>query len=341
MNFIKQEITEQNAGYYSLPPKPRPLPEARASDEALAFIDKLPSDFVSNQRRAIENAIAGDSAELETIRASRRISSYDMSSVYVEDIRINGGKLRLRTYTPKTPLSTSRNILLYLHGGGWTINSPENCERFCRDFAVENDSTVVAPDYRLAPEYPYPAANDDAKTAYLWTVEHARLIGGSAEKIYIGGDSAGGHLAFATAIDLRDDDSAKTKPRGIIAFYPAIDLEHTDTESYKYFGEDFALNAGLMKLYIEAYAPTPEARKAASLAAANLAGLPRSLVLVSECDILRSEAENFAERLSSSGVKTRCVRLEGATHIYITQKGMDNAYYAALHEASEFVSRVE
>ena len=341
MNFIKQEITEQNTGYYSLPPKPRPLPEARASDEALAFIDKLPSDFLSKQRRAIENAIAGDSAELETVRASRRISSYDMSSVYVEDIRINGGKLRLRTYTPKTPLSTSRNILLYLHGGGWTINSPENCERFCRDFAVENDSTVVAPDYRLAPEHPYPAANNDAKTAYLWTVEHARLIGGSEEKIYIGGDSAGGHLAFATAIDLRDDDSAKTKPRGIIAFYPAIDLEHTDTESYKYFGEDFALNAGLMKLYIEAYAPTPEARKAASLAAANLAGLPRSLLLVSECDILRSEAENFAERLASSGVKTRCVRLEGATHIYITQKGMDNAYYAALYEASEFVSRGE
>lgn len=341
MNFIKQEITEQNTGYYSLPPKPRPLPEARASDEALAFIDKLPSDFLSKQRRAIENAIAGDSAELETVRASRRISSYDMSSVYVEDIRINGGKLRLRIYTPKTPLSTSRNILLYLHGGGWTINSPENCERFCRDFAVENDSTVVAPDYRLAPEHPYPAANDDAKTAYLWTVEHARLIGGSEEKIYIGGDSAGGHLAFATAIDLRDDDSAKTKPRGIIAFYPAIDLEHTDTESYKYFGEDFALNAGLMKLYIEAYAPTPKARKAASLAAANLAGLPRSLLLVSECDILRSEAENFAERLASSGVKTRCVRLEGATHIYITQKGMDNAYYAALYEASEFVSRGE
>ena len=143
MNFIKQEITEQNTGYYSLPPKPRPLPEARASDEALAFIDKLPSDFLSKQRRAIENAIAGDSAELETVRASRRISSYDMSSVYVEDIRINGGKLRLRTYTPKTPLSTSRNILLYLHGGGWTINSPENCERFCRDFAVENDMRNV------------------------------------------------------------------------------------------------------------------------------------------------------------------------------------------------------
>lgn len=341
MNFIKQETTEQNDGYYRLPPKPRPLSEAHASDEALAFIGKLPPDFVSKQRRAIENAIAGDSTELETVRASRRISSYDMSSVYVEDIRINGGELRLRTYTPKTPLSTSRNILLYLHGGGWTINSPENCERFCRDFAVENDSIVVAPDYRLAPEHPYPAANEDAKAAYLWTVEHARLIGGSAEKIYVGGDSAGGHLAFATAIDLRDDNSAKTKPRGIIAFYPAIDLEHTDTESYKYFGEDFALNAGLMKLYIEAYAPTPEARKTASLADANLAGLPRSLVLVSECDILRSEAENFAERLSASSVKTRCVRLEGATHIYITQKGMDNAYYAALHEASEFVSRGE
>lgn len=341
MNFTKQNTIGADAGYYTLPAKSRPLSEARASAEAEAFIKNLPPDFVSKQRRAIESAIAGDSSELEKVRASRRISSYDMSSVDVEDIFINDGKLRLRTYTPKTPLSTSRNILLYLHGGGWTINSPENCERFCRDFAVENDAIVVAPDYRLAPEHPYPAANDDAKAAYLWTVEHARLVGGSPEKIYIGGDSAGGHLAFVTAIELRDDDAVKTQPRGLIAFYPAIDLEHTDTESYKYFGENFALNGGLMKLYIEAYAPTPRAKESASLARANLAGLPRSLVLVSECDILRSEAEAFAERLAADGVKTRCVRLEGATHIYITQKGMDNAYSAALHEASEFVSRGE
>ena len=341
MNFIEKETTDVNADYYSLPPKARPFTEARASDEAAKFIDSLPTDFVSKQRNAIESAIAGDSAELEKVRASRRISSYDMSSVYVEDIRINGGNLRLRTYTPKTPLSENRNILLYLHGGGWTINSPENCERFCRDFAVENDATVIAPDYRLAPEYPYPAANEDAKTAYLWSVEHARLVGGSPERIYIGGDSAGGHLAFATALDLRDDESVETKPCGLIAFYPAIDLEHTDTESYKYFGENFALNSGLMKLYIRAYAPTAQMRKSASIADRNLAGLPRSLVLVSECDILRSEAENFAKRLAASGVKTRCVRLEGATHIYITQKGMDNAYSAALHEASEFVARGE
>mgnify|MGYP000054850647 FL=1 len=196
---------------------------------------------------------------------------------------------------------------------------------------------VVAPDYRLAPEHPFPAANEDAKTAFGWVVRHAEILGGSAEKTFVGGDSAGGHLALSLAIDIRDDDSAEVKPAGVIAFYPALDLRPSERESAKLFGEKFCLNGVLMKLYINAYAPTEEAKEAASLFGRNLRGLPRTLLIVSECDILRSEAAEFYALLKAAGVRARYVCLEGATHIYITQDGMDNAYQTALAEASAFV----
>ena len=325
--------------YYTFSDVERPYAQARASTEAAAFIAKLPPDFAAAQRRAILAAQNGDVAELEKIRASRRASTHDLSDVFVDDefIGRGGAKLRLRIYTPKTNLSQSRAILLYLHGGGWTINSPENCERFCRDFALKNDAVVVAPDYRLAPEHPFPAANEDAKAAFGWVVKHAEILGGSAEKTFVGGDSAGGHLALSLAIDIRDDDSAEVKPAGVIAFYPALDLRPSERESAKFFGEKFCLNGELMKLYINAYAPTAEAKEAASLFGRNLRGLPRTLLIVSECDILRSEAAEFYVLLKAAGVKTRYVCLEGATHIYITQDGMDNAYQTALAEASAFV----
>lgn len=343
--------------YYTFNDVERPYARAEASTEATAFIAKLPPDFAAAQRRAILAAQRGDVAELEKIRTSRRASTHDLSGVFVDDEFIErggsgaaqsaeggasetgcgGAKLRLRIYTPKTNLSQSRAILLYLHGGGWTINSPENCERFCRDFALKNDAVVVAPDYRLAPEHPFPAANEDAKTAFGWVVRHAKILGGSAGKIFVGGDSAGGHLALSLAVDVRDDDSAKVKPAGVIAFYPALDLRPSERESAKLFGEKFCLNGELMKLYINAYAPTAEAKEAASLFGRDLRGLPRTLLVVSECDILRSEAAEFYALLEAAGVRTRYVCLEGATHIYITQDGMDNAYQTALAEASAFV----
>lgn len=332
--------------YYTFNDIARPFASARVSAEAQKFVDALPANFVSAQKAAIESAIAGDSAELEKVRAGRRISSYDLSALEVADVKIprageDGGQLRLRIYSPRE-ISENRPALLYIHGGGWTINSPENCERFCRDFALKNDAVVIAPDYRLAPEHPYPAANYDIKTAYFWIRRNAAAIGIDKDGIFVAGDSAGGHLAISLAIDLRDFAQPSEQVAGVIAIYPATDLrENVQYESRKYFGEKFALNGELMKLYIKAYVPTPEQAARATVINKPLGGLPRTLVLASECDILRSEAAEFAKKLAEAGVKTRYVCRGGATHIYITQKGMDEAYLAALAEVSDFAARRE
>ena len=149
-------------------------------------------------------------------------------------------------------------------------------------------------------------------------------------------------MAISLTIDLRDFAQPSEQVAGVIAIYPATDLrENVQYESRKYFGEKFALNGELMKLYIKAYVPTPEEAVRATVINKPLGGLPRTLVLASECDILRSEAAEFAKKLAETGVKTRYVCREGATHIYITQKGMDEAYFAALAEVSDFTARRE
>ena len=325
--------------YYSFNDVARDYSSARASAEAEKFIAALPADFARTQRAAIVAAIGGDSSALNAIRAQRNKSDVDLSALDVADVRIgNGGYLRLRIYTPRTHLSKNRNILLYVHGGGWTINSPENCARFCRDFALKNDAVVVAPDYRLAPEHKYPAANADVKLAFDWVAAHAEEIGGSPLKLYVGGDSAGGHLAVSLTLDVLADASAKVSPAGVMAFYPAVDLRGTvRRKSFDFFGEKFCLNAELMGLFVDAYAPTQSDKNAATLLGRDFKGFPRTLIIASECDILRDEARELYSEMSQAGVPVRFVCFEGATHIYITQKGMDSAYARALGEASDFL----
>lgn len=324
--------------YYSFNNVARRYCEASASNEASRFISALPSDFVEAQKRAIVNAIGGDSTELDAIRAARKAPTLEEPEVDVFDINIGERLLRLRIYTPRTRLSRTRDILVYLHGGGWTINCPEACERFCRDFCSKNDAIVVAPDYRLAPENPYPAANIDCLEAYEWIALNASLIGGNAKRIYIAGDSAGGHLAISTALAIRDGASLY-RPAGIIMFYPVLDLTSARRASYKYFGQKYCLNAELMELFMRAYLPNPVHARKASPFYAELSGLPRILLVASECDILREEAEYFFLKLVVDDVKARYLCIEGATHLFITQNGMDEAYKRALQEASEFVAR--
>ena len=190
--------------YYKFLGIDTPYERAELSQEAAAFIAAKDPAFAAAQRRALRNALKGDVSRLLEIRRLRAAATVDLSAIDSAEIRIGaGGYLRLKIYTPKTRLSRSRKILLYIHGGGWTINAPETADRFCRDFAINNDAVVVSPEYRLAPEHPYPAANIDVFETYGWLLQNAALIGGNPREIYLCGDSAGGHLAFAAALEIK------------------------------------------------------------------------------------------------------------------------------------------
>ena len=323
--------------YYTFNGVGRPYTMARPSDEAAEFLkNSYSADFLNFQKKALEKAIAGDSADLEQVRSKRRISEYDLSSVRLDEV-FSKDLNRMRIYRPKSGAKTQRRAVLYLHGGGWAINSPETCERFCRDIVLREDLVVVAPDYHLAPENKYPASCIDAKRAYGWMLENGGRLGIDVEKIFLAGDSSGGHLAFHLAIDLRDD--AAPMPAGVIAFYPPTDLISTrERKTFNIFGEGYSLNGELMELFIKAYAPDEKSLEGASLLNKNLSGLPPSLIVMGECDILRDEAQEFYAKLSNLS-KSRYVCFEGAVHAFITQKSMDGAYERALCEFGEFIRR--
>ncbi len=330
-------------GYFTFVGAGRPYAKARPSAETAEFLRGFDPEFIVRQKRALSAAIGGDSRAFDEVRQTRRVSTHDLSSVDVSDIFIPrnsaGGELRLRVYRPKS--GAVKGLLLYLHGGGWSINSPENCERVCRDFAEKDGFVVAAPDYLLAPEFPYPAGNDDAKTAYAYLAETAAKFGANASDIFLAGDSAGGHMALYLALELRGDNAVAAKPAGVVAFYPALDLLDTSRESFGLFGNGYALNDELMKLYIKACAPTETELRKASLFNKNLAGLPPVLIVAGECDILRQEAEEFHQKLSDAGVKARYVCIEGAVHMFITKDGMEHAYAKAFAEAAEFFARAK
>lgn len=317
--------------------------DSKASAEAIEFIKNLPANFVDSQKNAILNALNSNSSELDSIRLARKkLAPENSKNVDVKDIYIvnfENKNLRLRIFEPKNTSLKKRNVLLYIHGGGWTISCPEACAKFCCKFCEENNAIVIAPDYRLAPEHPYPCANLDCISTYEWIVENLSLLNANPEKIMIAGDSAGGHLAIETSIQIANDAKFSIKLEALIAFYPVTDLTNFSTKSYKFFGKNFCLDAELMKLFIKSYIQDKISAKEASPLFKDLSNLPRTLIISSECDILRDEAQAFYQKLKLSNPKTRYVCIEGATHIFITQSGMNNAFNTAFSEALKFANK--
>lgn len=328
--------------YYTFISPTRDYAEAKPSSEAQEFIKNLPDNFVKAQISAITKAINGDIDELTQIRLGRITEPLQTPEVSLTEAFIkqkSGTDLRVRIYKPLGNFTKPLALLIYYHGGGWTIGCPESCERICRNYCAQNSAIVIAPDYRLAPEHPYPAANDDCFLTYIWALKNAKALNIDTSKITLAGDSAGGHLAIETALKIGNSPEIANKAESVIAFYPVTDLTDTSRKSYKFFGEKFCLNGELMKLFIKAYAPNEKIAKDASPLYKDLSKLPRILILTSECDVLRDEGKALYEKLKSLDKQARLICVEGATHLYITQAKMDKAFEFALKEASEFASK--
>ena len=318
--------------YYSINDAPYP---PKVSGEARKFIDALPPNFVSAQIEALNEAIAGDSSKLNAIRRARLVPIEDRPDVFFMRVEIDfgGEKRHLYIYAPRRVEGRAK-VVIYYHGGGWCINSPEGCSRACQDIASRTGAIVVAPQYRLSPEFPYPAANLDALKTFEWVRENIEKFGGDAGKIFLAGDSAGGHLAASSALRL------KGQVAGVAMFYPVADLSAENSRgSRREFASGYCLDGELMKLYTKAYLKDFGLAKnpAASPIFGDFEGCANSLIVASQCDVLRDEARDLALKIRGAGASVRYVCIGGATHIFITQKGMDGAYKRALDEAVMFI----
>ncbi len=213
-----------------------------------------------------------------------------------------GTGLRLRVYTPPPPVREPSPVLVYLHGGGWVAGSIETHDPFCRLLALLAGITIVSADYRLAPEYPYPAALEDTVRALEWTVAHAESWGASPELLALGGDSAGANLAAVTANRLAMDRKPP-KLLALLLLYPVTDHPSAGHASYAQNATGYGLEAASMRWYWEQYAAgiSPEDPAISPLRAPVQLPLPPALVATAEYDVLRDEGLAYVRKLQTAG----------------------------------------
>lgn len=208
---------------------------------------------------------------------------------------------------------------MFLHGGGWVFCDLETHDRTCRRIARECDVEVLAVDYRLAPEHPYPAAIDDAAEVLRW-----------AAPVAVAGDSSGGYLATMACLRLRDEGGPL--PAAQILICPNTDLTLSQP-SVTEKGTGYGLDAGMLAWFAAQWVPDPAERRTASpLHHPDVSGLPAALVVTAEHDVLRDEGDAYARRLADAGVRVTHRREPGLTHGFIQGMDLTSSEAAAAHE---------
>lgn len=223
-----------------------------------------------------------------------------LASVAERGVPGAAGDVPVRVYTPRGG-STSKPLIVFFHGGGWVLGDLDTHDAITRRLARDVDAVVVAVDYRLAPEHPFPAAVDDALAAYRWAVRHAVELGADAARVAVVGDSAGGNLAAVVS-----QETLRTGERGPdlqVLIYPVTDLS-TEHASYDRFATGFQLDRTLMRWFIRHYVGDQDAAdpRVSPLRAPSLAGLAPALVLTGGFDVLRDEDAAYVARLQGAGV---------------------------------------
>ncbi|HEY4024891.1 MAG TPA: alpha/beta hydrolase [Candidatus Dormibacteraeota bacterium] len=252
-----------------------------------------------------------------------------------------GGDIPVRVYRPVQPAGSDGPLplVVFFHGGGWTIGSIEGHDPVCRALANRAGSVVLSVEYRLGPEHRFPAAVEDAVAATGWAVEHAHELGADPVRLVVAGDSAGGNLAAVVAIHARDTGGPAIAHQVLI--YPATDMTRRDWPSYEENGEGYFLTVRDMEWFETHYLRSPADRdswQASPLLAADHAGLPPALILTAEFDPLRDQGEAYGERLRAAGVPVRVVRYPGQIHGFMSLDALDVSKTALDEIAAELRS---
>jgi acetyl esterase len=244
-----------------------------------------------------------------------------------------GGELGARLYVP-FEASTPGPLLVYFHGGGWVLCDLDTHDQTCRFIAREAGVRVLAVDYRLAPEHPFPAALEDAVAAVRFAIEEAGRLGVDPARVAVGGDSAGGNLAAVAARLLSQGEGMA--PAFQLLIYPATDLSRK-RRSYQLFQDGFFLTERQMDWYRDHYLPAADAAldpRVSPVLADDLGGLPPAHVAVAGFDVLRDEGEEYATRLRDAGVPVTIRRHEGLVHGFCNTVTVGRASRAAMLEVT-------
>ncbi len=264
----------------------------------------------------------------------------------VEDVQIPardghllGARLLAPSYDPGLP------VLLYTHGGGFTIGSIESHDTFCRVLAQQSGAAVLSLDYRLAPEWRFPTAVNDAWDALGWLADKGAVrLGLDRRRIAVGGDSAGGTLAAVTAVHARDEGLALALQ---LLIYPGT-TDHQDTDSHRVFEHGPVLDTVLIDWFFHHYIDAVDRSdwRFAPLNSADVDGVAPAWVGLADCDPLVDEGVLYADKLRAAGVPVELEIYRGVVHGFITMgraiaeaRQLQQDAAAALRRAFELPAR--
>jgi acetyl esterase len=272
-------------------------------------------------------------------RISARVASGSrprpMARVEQRTIPGAAGPLPVRLYVPGgQPTEAPAPLLVFFHGGGWVIGDLDTHDCVCRFLAAASGASVLAVDYRLAPEHPFPAAVEDAWSAFAWAVENAAAIGADPERIAVGGDSAGGNLAAVVSLLARE--AGEPLPAMQLLIYPVTDTEGK-MASRLTFAEGFILTAADMDAFEAAYLPGGvglDDPRISILHVADLSALPPAYVATAGFDPLRDEGEAYALRMREAGTRVALRRHAGLVHSFANETEVSPTARGAMLEAA-------
>jgi acetyl esterase len=278
--------------------------------------DSQLADFVEASRAATGPTARqlGPQALRDAQRSRVKVRPPGPELASVEDQTVASG-IGVRLYRPT---SGPHPLLVFVHGGMWTIGDLESHDRACRRLATRVNVAVLAVDFRRAPEHPWPAAVDDVTDVVRWAFDHRAKLTRGSRPVLIAGDSSGGNLAALACLRLRDE--AGPLPSAQVLAYPNTDLTLSQP-SITEKGAGWGLPADDVAWGAELWVPDLAMRadpRVSPLHAPDLAGLPPALIVTAEHDPLRDEGDLFAARLAAAGVPVLHRREPRMVHGFLT-----------------------
>lgn len=252
----------------------------------------------SSAPRSVEAARKGIAARRQSWGAGPEVGQ-----IHDTDISGRSGPIGVRHYLPISP---ARARILFVHGGGWIAGTLQDYDPFVRAICHATQCEVIAVDYRLAPEHPFPAALEDCEDVLMSLARQ-----GDGLPLLIAGDSAGGNLAAVVALT----DAGRAELSGQILLSPVTDCDD-DTESYRRCATGYLLDKAEMQWLWQQYVPSGErdSPRVSPLRACSLAGAPQAWVVGAEFDVLCDDARLYARKLAWHGVRVRYSEFAGMTH---------------------------
>jgi cation diffusion facilitator CzcD-associated flavoprotein CzcO/acetyl esterase/lipase len=326
---ITEEIKRTGFAGFALDGAGTPIPPMVEVDPAVALVLGA---------LLIQGAKPLEECTLEETRAA--VESFTLLQSPPRDVRVvttsypgPADERPARIYTPdrEGPLP----VVVFFHPGGWVGGSLDVSDEPCRTLADDLGAIVVSAGYRLAPEAPFPAATDDTYAALRWVAETIADHGGDPDRIVVMGESAGANLAAVAALRARDEGGPQLV--GQVLLYPPIDPQAQTPSRERYAAGPF-LSAAAADGMWAAYLGDPgnaSSPLASPARAADLSGLPPTLILTAECDPTRDEAEDFGRALSAAGVPTDTRRIAGMIHGAFNMSGLvprSREFYDAVGE---------